>query len=184
MGNTLNRPNKFLKSPNKDSSFISNRKNKSTKISSSQFWQKIKSNIVLKPKKTKENTTETTLDNKISTISNECHQEEMICKSAETHHNLSRNNICEFAEEEEETSVRGIEDIRKTWAGKTLTVDADKSKAGIKEFTLTFCKAYPQCGTNKALKEFLSSPNAAKDEFRIETDDPRTSGYTFGFDIN
>ena len=93
-------------------------------------------------------------------------------------------NVQSVAEEEEETSVRGIEDIRKTWAGKTLTVDADKSKAGIKEFTLTFCKAYPQCGTNKALKEFLSSPNAAKDVFRIETDDPRTSGYTFGYDIN
>jgi len=101
MGTTLNKPNKTFKSINKES-FLTIRKNKSSKMSSSQFWQKIKSNIVLKPKKTKENTTETTLDNKISTISNECHQEEMICKSAETHHNLSRNNICEFAEEEEE----------------------------------------------------------------------------------
>ena len=109
MGNTLNRPNKFLKSPNKDSSFISNRKNKSTKISSSQFWQKIKSNIILKPPKPKDITPENTFDNKMSKISNECHLEEILCKS-DTHRNLSRNKtLCENKEnklpEEEEEEI-------------------------------------------------------------------------------
>ena len=102
MGTTLNKPNNKHFKPLNNQSFLTIRKNKSSKMSSSQFWQKIKSNIVLKPKKTKDNTTEPTLDNKISTISNECHHEEMLCKSSETHHNLSKNNICEFAEEEEE----------------------------------------------------------------------------------
>ena len=105
MGNTLNRPNKFLKSPNKDSSFISNRKNKSTKISSSQFWQKIKSNIILKPPKPKDITLENTLDNKISKISNECHLEDILCKS-DTHHNLSRNKISE----NKENKIREVEE--------------------------------------------------------------------------
>jgi len=102
MGTTLNKPNNKHFKPLNNQPFLTIRKNKSSKMSSSQFWQKIKSNIVLKPKKTKDNTTEPTLDNKISTISNECHHEEMLCKSSETHHNLSKNNICEFAEEEEE----------------------------------------------------------------------------------
>ena len=95
MGNTLNRPNKLSKSENKDSSFLSHRKNKSIKISSSQFWQKIKSNIILKPPKPKDITLENTFDNKISKISNECHLEDILSKS-DIHHNLSRNKIlCE-----------------------------------------------------------------------------------------
>lgn len=87
------------------------------------------------------------------------------------------------AEVEEDLNERGISDIRKAWTTKTLTVSGDKSKVGIKEFTKTFCKAWPQCGTNKALKEFFASPNAGKNEFRIETADPRTSGHTFGYQI-
>ena len=66
---------------------------------------------------------------------------------------------------------RGIDAIRKTWRGKTLQVDADKSKAGIKEFALAFCKTYPQCGTNEALRSYLTSANADKDQGSIESKD-------------
>ena len=98
MGNTSNKPNKLFKSPNKDSSFLSNRKNKSIKVSSSQFWQKIKSNIILKPPKPKDIPSENTFENKMSKISNECHLEEILCKS-DTHRNLSRNKtLCENKE--------------------------------------------------------------------------------------
>ena len=112
MGNTLNRQNKLFKSPNKES-FLFDRKNKSTKISSSQNWQNIKSNIILKPPKPRDNTTDNTFDTKISKISSECHLEDILCKTSDTHHNLSRNKICENklpSEEEEEVEESAEEE--------------------------------------------------------------------------
>ena len=77
----------------------------------------------------------------------------------------------EAEEDDYEAPVRGIDAIRKEWAGKTLKVEASKGALGIKDFTLAFCKAFPQCGTNKALGEFLASPNANQNEFTIEKGD-------------
>ena len=74
-------------------------------------------------------------------------------------------------EDDFEAPHRGIDDIRQEWADKTLKVDASKGAVGIKDFTLSFCKAYPQCATNKALGDFLASPNANKNEFTIEQDE-------------
>ena len=70
-----------------------------------------------------------------------------------------------------ETPERGIDAIRKEWVGKTLKVDAGKGALGIKDFALAFCKAFPQCGTNKALGEFFASPNANQNEFVLEKEE-------------
>ena len=90
------------------------------------------------------------------------------------------------AEEEDEdfgTPERTIVSIRQTWADKTLKVDADKSKASIKDFALAFCKAYSQCETNEAMRQYLSDPEAAKkNEYRIEIENPE-SGHPIGFEM-
>ena len=100
MGNTLNRPNTLFKTSNKES-YLTHKRNKSTKISSSQFWEKIKSNIVLKPKKPKDNTIEN-FENKLLKISNECNHDEIYLKPSDTCPNSSKNNINEISDEEEE----------------------------------------------------------------------------------
>ena len=100
MGNTLNRPNTLFKTSNKES-YLTHKRNESTKISSSQFWEKIKSNIVLKPKKPKDNTIEN-IQNKLLKISNECNHDEIYLKPSDTCPNSSKNNINEISDEEEE----------------------------------------------------------------------------------
>lgn len=76
-------------------------------------------------------------------------------------------------DEDFEAPVRTIVSIRETWADKTLKVDADKSKASIKDFTKAFCEAYSQCETNEALRRYLSDPDAAaKNEYSLEIDNP------------
>jgi hypothetical protein len=79
------------------------------------------------------------------------------------------------AEDEDEFEVpeRGIDAIRREWAGKPLKVEV-KGTLGIKDFALAFCKAYPQCETNRDLEKFLSSPNANKEEYYEEGDFPNT----------
>ena len=77
-------------------------------------------------------------------------------------------------EEDFEVPERTIVSIRKAWADKTIKVDADKSKVGIKDFALAFCKTYPQCETNEAMRRYLSDPElAAKDDYRLEIDNPK-----------
>lgn len=78
---------------------------------------------------------------------------------------------------------RGIASIKKEWAAKTLQVDGDKAKAGIKQFALAFCKAYPQCETNEAMRQYLSDPVASKkDEYSLDIKKPEYD-YPFTFDM-
>ena len=99
---------------------------------------------------------------------------------------VSENTSQELTAEEEddfETPERAIVSIRQTWADKTLKVDADKSKVSIKDFALAFCKAYPQCETNEAMRQYLSNPETAKeDDYRLEIDNPE-SGHSIGYDM-
>ena len=81
-------------------------------------------------------------------------------------------------EEEFEAPKRGIESIRKEWAGKSLKVEA-KDAVGIKALALAFCKAYPQCETNKDMRDFLSSPNADKEEYSEEKDYQKTEEFSY-----
>ena len=81
-------------------------------------------------------------------------------------------------EDEFEAPKRGIEAIRKEWAGKSLKVEA-KGAVGIKALALAFCKAYPQCETNKDLRDFLTSPNADKEEYSEEKDCQKTDEFSY-----
>lgn len=81
-------------------------------------------------------------------------------------------------DEEFEAPKRGIESIRKEWAGKTLKVEV-KDAVGIKALALAFCKAYPQCETNKDMRDFLSSPNADKEEYSEEKDYQKTGEFDY-----
>ena len=83
-------------------------------------------------------------------------------------------------DEEFEAPKRGIESIRKEWAGKSLKVEA-KDAVGIKALALAFCKAYPQCETNKDMRDFLTSPNADKEEYSEDKDYQKTG--EFGYQI-
>lgn len=82
------------------------------------------------------------------------------------------------AEDEVEMPERGIDAIRKVWAEKTLKVEA-KGAVGIKAMALAFCKAYPQCETNQDLRDFLSSPNADKEEHVEAKDFPATGEMSY-----
>ena len=98
---------------------------------------------------------------------------------------VAENTNQEVTEEEDDYEVpeRTIVSIRQTWADKTLKVDANQSKASIKDFTKAFCEAYPQCKTNEALKRYLSDPDvAAKNEYSLEIDNPEYD-YPDEFDI-
>ena len=86
-------------------------------------------------------------------------------------------------EEDYEIPHRGIETIRKVWADKSLTVDGDKSKVGIKELMKAFSGAYPQCETNEALRRYFADKDAAgKDEFSLEIEQ-KESNYPTRYDI-
>ena len=84
---------------------------------------------------------------------------------------------------DDEEVPRGLDIIRKLWAGKTIDVDAGKSTPGIKQFALAFSKTYPQIGTNEALWDYLISPEADKDEFDIELNDPSLDDTMIPFHI-
>ena len=87
-------------------------------------------------------------------------------------------------EEEFDAPRRGIDDIREVWTDKTIEVNAGNNNPGIKELTLAFCKTYPQCETNEALRKYLSSPDAASmDTYQLDL--PSHDGeYTLTYDIN
>ena len=85
----------------------------------------------------------------------------------------SESNINQTDDEEFEAPQRSIDVIRRKWAGKPIEVEAEDG-VGIKELALAFCKAYPQCETNRDLEEFLTSPNADKEEYVEEKDYPST----------
>ena len=82
------------------------------------------------------------------------------------------------ATEDDEGVVRGIATIRKEWAGKTIKVNAGEKAPGIEQFALSFCKAYPQCETNKALGTYLESPNEYKGKDNFMVDDMSYSVYS------
>ena len=75
-------------------------------------------------------------------------------------------------DDEEVGPSRGIDAIRSVWAGKSIKVDAAGATPDIKQLTLAFCKTYPQCATNEALRQFLVSPDASKDESRVSLKTP------------
>jgi hypothetical protein len=163
MGNTLNRPNNLFKSPNKES-FLTHKRNKSLKISSSQFWEKIKSNIVLKPKKPKDNTIENK-DNKLLNISNECNQDEILLKSSDTCPNSSKNNICEISDEEEEIE-------------ETDEEEEENEENGNNKFLII---------TNNIKKIFIDSISKEKKEELIEINNNKEknlSEETFDYELN
>ena len=96
---------------------------------------------------------------------------------------VAENQAVTEEDEDFEAPVRTIVSIRETWADKTLKVDADKSKASIKDFTKAFCEAYSQCETNEALRRYLSDPDAAaKNEYSLEIDNPEYD-YPDAFEI-
>lgn len=78
----------------------------------------------------------------------------------------------------------GIVSIRKTWTSKTISVNAGKKTPDIKQLALAFCKAYPQCETNKAMMHFLTSPNAAiKESYEIASNGAN-GNFTYHIDSN
>ena len=51
-----------------------------------------------------------------------------------------------------------IVEIRQTWAAEPIKVDAGDKAIGIEQLALAFCKKYPKCITNDALKKYFLSP--------------------------
>lgn len=87
-------------------------------------------------------------------------------------------------EEDFTPPVRTIESIREVWADQTIKVDAGTATPGIKEFTFAFCNMYPQCATNEALRQYLSSPDAAnvnEYEVALKSND---EDFVFNYHIN
>ncbi|MBR1667247.1 MAG: hypothetical protein IJ693_03090 [Bacteroidaceae bacterium] len=87
-------------------------------------------------------------------------------------------------EEEYEIARRGIDTIREVWKSKPIKVNLSNTIPDVLQYAKAFCKTYPQCETNRALKEFLASPeNAQKEEGRIEL--PSNDGeYTLNYHID
>lgn len=95
------------------------------------------------------------------------------------------NLVDENALDEEVTPpVRTIESIREVWADQTIKVDAGTGTPGIKQFTLAFCNMYPQCETNEALRQYLTSPDAANvNEYKVDLKS-HDEDYVFTYHIN
>lgn len=62
----------------------------------------------------------------------------------------------------------GIASIRKSWAKKTLKVDAGDSQVGIAQLAKAFCQEYTRCETNKALAEYLKDPDSNGESINVE----------------
>lgn len=78
----------------------------------------------------------------------------------------------------------GIVSIRKAWKNKPIDVDAGDITPGIKQFALAFCKEYPQCETNKALMDYLLSPESdKKDTYDLQASS-EDGDYTYHIESN
>lgn len=80
----------------------------------------------------------------------------------------SRSEVDAAEEEEVDAPRRGIESIREVWAGKPIKVNRSNTVPDILQYAKAFCQTFPQCETNKALKEFLTSPDADKNECQLD----------------
>ena len=66
--------------------------------------------------------------------------------------------------EEEIDELDAIAAIRNEWIDKRINVEGDKVAAGIEQFTLAFCKMYPDFVVNKMLRDYLIAPQDYKNE--------------------
>lgn len=66
--------------------------------------------------------------------------------------------------EEEIDELDAIKVIRNEWMDKPINVEGDKMTAGIEQFTLAFCKMYPDFVVNKMLRDYLIAPQDYKNE--------------------
>lgn len=64
-------------------------------------------------------------------------------------------------------NIFNINPIKKEWEGKTIKVERGNSAVGIKQMALAFCQTYPKCATNKAIMDYLLSPDANKESCDI-----------------
>ena len=83
---------------------------------------------------------------------------------------MSQTQMEDFDPDEEfecPENLYNINPIKKEWEGKTIKVERGNSAIGIKQLALAFCKTYPKCATNKAIMDFLLSPDANKESCDI-----------------
>ena len=82
----------------------------------------------------------------------------------------------EVAMEEEIDELDAIKAIRDVWAEKPITVEGDKTNAGIGQFAMALCKMYPDFVVNKVLGDYLVAPQDFVNEW-YEVENQSDNGF-------